>query len=149
VSKVCGRFTGDKKQPADEVEAQVQERMPHLSLVDRSDYEGKGLPASWHCALHDCRFRATASSLVRPGGVGCPDCREDKKRAKRRARFADPDLERHLTIIAENLGEKNAEMYRLRCSGATLEEIGALFGVSDQAIHFRLRWIKSMLANKS
>jgi len=115
VSKVGGRFTGDTKQPAEMVEAQVQERLPHLSLVDPAGYEGKGLPAWWHCALHDCRFQAPASALVHPNAVGCPGCVEGNRREKRRARFADTDLERHLGIIRRERDDTRALIYRLRC----------------------------------
>jgi hypothetical protein len=62
-----------RKQSAEEVEGDMQKRLPHLSLVDHDDYEAKGLPARWLCSLHGRRFQAKASSLLRAGAVGCPD----------------------------------------------------------------------------
>lgn len=135
-----------RKHAVEEVERAVQERLPHLRLADHARYEGKGLPATWRCVLHDRAFRAKASSLIQAGAVGCPDCVSARALEKRRKQLADPDLDRHLAIIAGALGEKHAEVYRLRCSGKKLKEIGVAFGVSDQGVNNWLVRIRSVLA---
>lgn len=62
---------GKGPQSAAEVEKAVQARFPHYRL-DHASYEKKGLPATWHCALHELDFRANASTLLSSGSVGCP-----------------------------------------------------------------------------
>jgi hypothetical protein len=137
-----------RKQSAEDVEAQVQERLPHLRLANRAKFAGKDLPATWLCTLHDRLFRAKASSLGRPGAVGCPDCLEAKAFEKRRRRLADPDMHRHLALITKKLGKTHTEVYRLRCSGKKLKEIGIEFGVDAQRIANWLFRIRSVLAEE-
>lgn len=127
-----------KKQTAEEVEREVQKRLPHLSLVDHDRYEAKDLPARWLCSLHEREFQTSASSLVSAGGVGCPDCVEARRKEKRKARYADPDLERHLEIIRQERDETWAKIYRLRCAGMKARDIGAEVGIKEHSVINRL-----------
>jgi hypothetical protein len=105
-----------KSQPAADFEAEVQAKFPHFPLY-RSGYEGKGLPATWRCALHRRDFRANASALIRPRSIGCPDCIEERAHQKRKQKRADPDLEQHLSLIREHCSEGFVRTYRLHCEG--------------------------------
>lgn len=129
-----------------DVEKAVQARFPHYRL-DHASYEKKGLPATWHCALHDRDFRANASTLLRPGAIGCPECVEERALQKRKRMRADPNLERNLSLIAEHLSEEYARIYRLRCEGVKLKDIGAEFGINEQAVYQRLARVARRLPN--
>ena len=131
-------------QPAPEVEKAVQARFPHYRL-DHASYEKKGLPATWHCALHDLDFRANASTLLRPNTVGCPACVEERALKKRKRLRADPELERNVALIAEHLSEEHARIYRMRCEGAKLKDIGAKYGISEQMVSGRLVRVAGVL----
>jgi len=124
----------------------VQAIHPHFRL-DHSSYEAKGLPATWQCALHRRDFRAKASSLIRPGNIGCPDCVEERASKKRKQKRADPDLERHLEVIQQSLGVRYARIYRMHCDGKKWEEIGAELGITNQGVGSRLQRIATVLSD--
>ncbi len=124
---------------------EVQANLPHLRL-DHASYEAKGLPATW--LLHPARAGVPRQRVL-PGSsrvhFGCPDCIEQRALEKRKTRLADPDLDRHLALIAERFGEEYAQTYRLRCEGAKLKDIATGYGLSEQGVVFRLRRISVLL----
>jgi len=131
-----------------EVEKAVQARFPHYRL-DHASYEKKGLPATWHCALHELDFRTNASTLLRPGSIGCPACVEDRALQKRKKMRADPDLERNLALISERFREEHALIYRLRCEGLKAKDIAAEVGVSQETVYARLVHIAGVLSKSA
>jgi hypothetical protein len=135
-----------RRQAAEHVEAEVRRSLPHLRLADPARFESKGLPAPWLCALHDREFRAAASTLLRPGSIGCPDCVEARAFGKRRQRLADADLDQHLRIIEDELDATHVEIYRLRCLGHKLADIATAVGYDEQRVSKRLQRIRAILA---
>jgi hypothetical protein len=123
----------------------VQARSPHLSLV-YATFEGLSHRATWHCARHGVEFRTSGSALLVPGSVGCPACREERRRERRRKRCADPDLERHLAALAAMGDERNVAVYRLRAAGFMVVEIAAELGISEGTVGKRLARIRRVLA---
>lgn len=132
------------RRSAEDAEAAVQRQHAHFSLITES-YESKSLPATWRCSIHNVEFRYPASALSRPGSLGCPECKEERERAKRRKQYAGPDLERHVPPIRERFGDDYATIWRMRSEGMKLEKIGVKFGLSDQSICQRISRIKRVL----
>jgi hypothetical protein len=138
-----------RRQTAQEVEAEVQRRLPRVRLADNAQFESKGYLALWFCALHNREFRATGSSLVRENAVGCPDCLEERALERRRKMLADPHLDPHLATIRAQLVDAHVEIYRLRCAGKKLVEIAEVIGNEDQSVAHMLRRIQAELAKKA
>lgn len=132
-------------QPAEDVAAQMREKFPHYRLVP-SSFERKDLPATWRCELHNADFRAPASALLNPTGIGCPGCKEDRARRKRKAQRTDPRLERHLALIAEQFSEEHAEIYSRYCEGDRRVDIAPRLGLQPENVGNRLRRIRALLA---
>jgi hypothetical protein len=135
-----------RRQTAQEVEAEVQRRLPHVRLADDAQFESKGYPALWFCTRHAREFRASGSSLVREKAVGCPDCLEERASERRKMALADPNLDQNLATIRAQLDDAHAEIYRLRCAGKKLAEIGGMLGGEEDRAAQALKRIRAALA---
>ena len=130
---------------AEESERQVQARSPHLSL-DYATFERWSLPATWRCARHGVDFTTSGSALLAPTAVGCPMCREDHRRELRQKRYADRDLEYHLTALTAAGNERDVAVYRLRAAGKMVVEIANELNISESNVGLRMMRIRRVLA---
>ena len=127
-----------------EVETAVHARFPHYQL-DRSTFTGASELVEIYCRLNDHRFQAQPLVLARHGWAGCPECRVESRRKKRSAERLDPDAERHLRRIADELSDFYAETYRLWLAGETLWDIGRRYGITAEAVRLRLKRVGELL----
>lgn len=133
-----------RQRSAAQTEREVQRSHPHYVLV-RESFEGVTYPAMWRCMLHDITFVYEASILCRPEKVGCPGCREDRGRARRRKQLAESELNQHLERIKARFGDVYARIYAFRSAGWKETEIGEAVGISEPLVYYRLRKIRRFL----
>jgi len=133
-----------RRASANESEVAVHRRHPHYVLL-RETFEAKCRLATWRCIRHDVEFRSPASALASPGNLGCPACKEDRAREKRRERYADPKLDQHLAVIQDRLGVAAARIWALRSQGLAMTEISAEVGVSANSVGTRLWRMRRLL----